>query len=379
MSDTTGTQGADPTSIELLASAYLDGEVTPEERAQVEASREALDEVERLRQVRAVLGATTEPPAISVREAHLAAALDVWDRMPETERAGEVTPSAGLDAAAAAAISTPAPSSLNSRRDRRSGRGTTKWLLGAAAGLAVIAGAGIVFQGLGTSDDSDSASDASEAEAPADEPASEDVGVAELAADEFSGEETQSAPATVSADDVESEDGRTEGGFAEEPAEEPADEAMEEEAPAEAAMEESMEEESMEEDVEAEAAPAEETSNDAEDPARPELDLETLENPRALADFGAFAFYADIDADAPVNADIEPPFNTCEIEFAGTFDFDTFAGPALYQAQEVIVAVDITQTPPSVIAFTEICEFIASAPLPSEEAFDQRLLDEQAG
>lgn len=371
MSDTTGTQGADPTSIELLASAYLDGEVTPEERAQVEANDEALAEVERLRQVRAVLGATTEPPAISVREAHLAAALGVWDRMPETERAGQLTPSAGMDAAAGAAISTPAPTSLSSRRDRRSGRGTTKWLLGAAAGLAVIAGAGIVLQGLDSGNDSDSAGDASEAEAPAEEPASEDVAVAELAADEFSGEETQSAPAQVSADDVEAEDGRTQGDFAEETASEPAEAAMEEEAPAEEAMEETA--------AESEPATAAEASDDAEDPARPELDLEALESPQDLADFGAFAFYADIDADAPVDPNIEPPFNTCEVEFAGTFDFDTFAGPALYLGREVVVAVDITQTPPSVIAFTEICEFIASAPLPSEEAFDQRLLDEQPG
>lgn len=374
MSDTTDTQGADPTGTELLASAYLDGEVTPEERAQVEASQEVLAEVERLRQVRAVLGATTEPPPISVREEHLAAALDVWDRMPETERAGEVTPSAGMDAAAAAAISTPAPTSLSSRRDRRSGRGTTKWLLGAAAGLAVIAGAGVVLQGLGSSSDNDSAGDASEAEAPAEEPASENVAVAESAADEFIGAETESAPAQVNADDVEAEDGRSDVEFAEEPASESVDEAIEEEAPAEAAMEEEdMEEEAME----AEPAPADQTSDDAEDPARPELDLEALESPQDLADFGAIAFYADVDADAPVDPNIEPAFNTCDVEFAGTFDFDTFAGPALYLGEEIIVAVDITQAPPSVIAFTETCAFVASAPLPSQEALNQRRLDDQ--
>ena len=110
MSDTTNGPGADPngtpdevSELTALASAYLDGDTTPEERAQVESSDELLAEVESLRQVRAVLGATTEPPPISIREAHLAAALDVWDRMSDMEQSGEVTPSAGMDAAAGAA------------------------------------------------------------------------------------------------------------------------------------------------------------------------------------------------------------------------------------------------------------------------------------
>ena len=54
-----------------LASAYLDGDTTAAERAQVEADPELLAQVERLRQVRAVLGDTEAAP-ISVRERHLA-------------------------------------------------------------------------------------------------------------------------------------------------------------------------------------------------------------------------------------------------------------------------------------------------------------------
>ena len=364
MSDTTGTQGADPTGSELLASAYLDGEVTADERTQVESNPELLAEVERLRQVRAVLGATTEPPAISVREAHLAAALDVWDRMPETERMGEITPSAGMDAAAAAAISTPAPTSINGRRERRSGGGSTKWLLGAAAGLAVIAGAGVVFQGLSSDDDNDSF-DAAEAEAPAEEPASEAEIVAEMAVDDFTGQQAESAPAPVNADDVAAEDERIEA----EPADEPAEAAMEEEAMEEEAMEEPAEE-AMEEE-----APVEETSNPGEDASAPEFDIVALDTPEDLADFGAFAFYAPVDAEAPADTNIDPPFNTCSVEFAGTFNFDVFAGLALFQDEQVVVAVDSSQEPPAVIAFTEICEFIGSAPLPTEEAFNLRQLD----
>ncbi len=49
-----------------LASAYLDGDVTADERARVEADAELIAEVERLRQVRIVLG-DTETPAISRR------------------------------------------------------------------------------------------------------------------------------------------------------------------------------------------------------------------------------------------------------------------------------------------------------------------------
>jgi CII-binding regulator of phage lambda lysogenization HflD len=42
----------------FLASAYLDGNITPAERVQVEGDIDLLAEVERLRQVRAVLGST---------------------------------------------------------------------------------------------------------------------------------------------------------------------------------------------------------------------------------------------------------------------------------------------------------------------------------
>ncbi len=71
----------------LLASAYLDGDVTADERARVDNDTEALAEVDRLRSVRALLG-DVEPQAISVREAQLAMALDAWDRLPERERTG---------------------------------------------------------------------------------------------------------------------------------------------------------------------------------------------------------------------------------------------------------------------------------------------------
>ena len=76
---------SDPTDdLTLLASAYLDGEATPDERALVETSVDALAEVERLARVRTVLEATVEPVSLAAREAHLAAALDVWERMRDS-------------------------------------------------------------------------------------------------------------------------------------------------------------------------------------------------------------------------------------------------------------------------------------------------------
>ena len=55
----------------LLASAYLDGDVTADVRARVEADASLLAEVERLRNVRAALLDATrfEHPAEAVREA----------------------------------------------------------------------------------------------------------------------------------------------------------------------------------------------------------------------------------------------------------------------------------------------------------------------
>jgi len=175
----------------LLASAYLDGDVAADERARVEDDPDAMAEVDRLRAVRALLG-DPEPPAISVRETHLAAAFDAWERLPEAERTGvrrDQTP-AGIDAAAAAgAASVTAPTQLNTRRRPTS----TRWLTGAAAALVLVLAGGVALQLLGDDQDeveSTSADEAAEAEA-ADDGAVRAGG--DLGADEL-------APAATSAD-----------------------------------------------------------------------------------------------------------------------------------------------------------------------------------
>ena len=149
----------------LLASAYLDGDVTADERARVEGDADMLAEVDRLRSVRALLS-DVEPPSISVRESHLATALGAWDRLPETERSGarrDGTP-VGIDAAAVAgAASVTAPTTLSARR-RTSRTSSTRWLTGAAAALILVLAGGVAFQ-LSTNDDTDDAASSADADA----------------------------------------------------------------------------------------------------------------------------------------------------------------------------------------------------------------------
>ncbi len=164
-----------------LASAYLDGDVTDDERARVDADAVALAEVERLRAVRALLG-DVEPAAISVREAQLANALDIWERLPEAERTGarrDQTP-AGINAAAVAgAASVTAPTRLNSRRRTTSPR----WLAGAAAALVLVLAGGLALQ-LDTSENDDAAESAESTGTVAEEiqsRAADDLSASELA------------------------------------------------------------------------------------------------------------------------------------------------------------------------------------------------------
>ncbi|HUS41289.1 MAG TPA: hypothetical protein VMY16_01365 [Ilumatobacteraceae bacterium] len=150
----------------LLASAYLDDDITVDERERVEGDPDVLAEVERLRLVRALLS-DVEPAAISVREAQLAAALGAWERLPEAERSGvrrDVTPG-GIDAAAVAgAASVTAPTPLSARR-RAPRRSSTRWLTGAAAALVLVLAGGVALQlsSAGGTDDADSSADAAQA------------------------------------------------------------------------------------------------------------------------------------------------------------------------------------------------------------------------
>ena len=126
-----------------LASAYLDGDTTATERAQVENDPKLLAQVDRLRQVRAVLSDIEVAP-ISVRERHLAGALEAWDRLPSSEKIGDTAP-VGADAAGAAGgASITVPTSLNDRRAQRKPVSTR--VLTVAAAIVVFAGAGLIVR-----------------------------------------------------------------------------------------------------------------------------------------------------------------------------------------------------------------------------------------
>jgi hypothetical protein len=303
----------------LLASAYLDGDVTADERARVENDTEALAEVDRLRSARALLG-DVEPQAISVREAQLAAALDVWDRLPERERSGarrDVTP-AGIDAAAVAgAASVTAPTPLSSRR--RSARGTsTRWLTGAAAALVLVLAGGVALQ------------------------------LSSTGADETSNDETSSDGADV----------RSATAGAESADSDPADS----DAPAPAAeATESADEATLELD----------TGIDNAAPPGENVGVDQLDDLTDLADFAAAA------AGAPVSPDELPAATSAtggedlseaetflaEAEFPRCLGVDIIVGPAVYRDVPVVVGIDESRN--LAIAYrAATCAEVARAQLP---------------
>lgn len=273
---------------DLLASAYLDGDVTADERALVEADPELLADVDRLRAVRMLVG-DVEPPAISVREAHLAAALGAWDRLPEAERTGarrDLTPS-GIDAAAVAgAAAVTAPTPLRERRRTRSSR----WLVGAAAAMVVVLAGGVALQLSSNGDDSSTVQDAA---------TTEDV-AAELAAP--AAESPEEAGGAVSAEA--SRDGVTEGS-------------------------------ELDTGISDAAPPGEDAG------------LVRLETPADLADFAAAALGAPVAPDvpaatsAPGDGDLAPAESAlASAELPVCLGVDLIVGPAVYGDVPVVVGID---------------------------------------
>jgi hypothetical protein len=297
-----------------LASAYLDGEATAGEIASVEGDAEALAEVERLRQVRAVVG-DVDPPVISAREAHLAAALGAWDRLPASERNGSQigAAAAGVDPlAAAAATSISAPPS----RERR-GSMSTGWILAAAASLVLLLAGGLTLRSL--TDDDDGSDAVTEADA---QPTAEDAATIDPNA-------ATTDPSLEPSEDISDTD--------------------------------------TEADASADGAPP------------PEEGLEELSDADQLAIYGSDALDDDGNViestgDAPPTEDAAPRESASTVAPADTestesTDFplcagaDFVVGPAVYQGTVVVVAIDIDND--LVLAYLPSnCAVIAQAPLP---------------
>lgn len=273
----------------LLASAYLDGDVTAGERAQVETDSVLLAEVERLRAVRALLGDTDEPK-ISVRESHLATAFDVWDRLPDAERTGR-----GRDATpiGAAAASMTAPTSLRDRRRPAS----TRWLTGAAAALVLVLAGGLAvrFVGPAGSDDSSVADSAETADTAA-------LSAADATSENAASEDA--ANATAGGDGAVPESG----------------------------------EDAADEDVRLD------TGLDEPPPPPEDEVLQQLFTPQDLADFAAPALGApqapDVPAatSAPVESELAP--SAVGVDLPLCLSADIVVGPALYGDTLVVVGID---------------------------------------
>jgi|GEM_PF-548054 len=352
----------DPDDRTLLASAYLDDEATADERARVEADPEALAEVSALGDVRTVLDASIDPVSLSAREGHLAAALDVFERMSDSERRGDIAPAAGVDGAAGAAVTTPLSSS-DAGRHRGPRNSNSSWLLGAAAALLVLVGIGAVVRGgLGGGSDDSTVAEVQDAIV-ADEPATEAELIEKDEADEVLGEVGAEAP--VPADGFDDDDAFAEGAELNDtsgdtglfdgqtvPADDADDDAMDDDA---------MEDDAMAEDgdVTPSAVP-----DGAEQPSPPpESDLVQLIDVDELAAFASPAARATTTADgAPdFDDDDEPPIDSCE----SVFDIERRAGFAEYQGIVVMVGIDLDNG--IVYAYTvDDCQLVASTGLPDD-------------
>ena len=305
----------------LLASAYLDGDVTADERARVEADPELIAEVERLRYVKVLL-ADTEPSPISVRESLLANALDAWDRVPSAERTGasrDATPRTlrrGVDpATAAAAASITAPTSLADRRRAA----TNRRLLGAAAAIVLVLAGGIVLQTVSFGSDDSTSQTASDATNPSNVAALESTGDAEAltAADEATPSARIPAPAATTPDG---------------------------------------------------SAQLDTGINNAAPPT--ETDLEQLNTPEELAIFASDAVGAPQDPDVPAatSGSIDDRLTDSqqailELAWPLCLGADYVVGPARYETTEVVVGVDESRN--LALAYqAENCREVARARLP---------------
>ncbi|MEM9748383.1 MAG: hypothetical protein AAF945_16945 [Actinomycetota bacterium] len=352
---------SDPTpdpELTELASAYLDGAADATEIARVEADAELLAEVERLRIVRALVSTSTEEASLSIRESHLAAALDVFDRMSPAERSGEAIPAAGLDDAAAAAITTPTP--LGARRSGSAPRPIGQWLLGTAAALLLVVGGLAVFRATqGADDDSDLAVESPEGAEEADDSADE---LAEIElplnvdGDDAADGDDRALLETDDSDTDDSGDAEDDFAVSANAAEDEAMEAMDDEEAMD--EEESADEGAMDEEEASDdggvAAPESDAGDDGGDDGGvqpspgPEIDLPILFDEIDLGDFGAQATYAEglvpgDESTSTTSATTIDPVRASVLRCRDAFEFDFVAGPALLD----VAALDGVVTDPS--------------------------------
>ena len=284
-----------------LASAYLDGDVTPDERARADGDPEALAEVDRLRTVRFLLS-DVEQPSISMREAHLASALEAWGRLPEAERtsARRDRAGSGVDAAAVAgAASVTAPPARRGDRRRTT---STRWLSGAAAALVLVLAGGLTLQlRTGSDVDSSTGTDATTAES--------STGDSPAADERLSDSQANSALAPP---DGAAKDATSNG-------------------------------EVTNSDVTNEVTAELDTGVADPGPPGEDVGLDQLQTPGDLADFASTAVDAPVSPDIPAATSAASGDDLSEAELPLCLGVDVVVGPALYGDVAVVVGIDESQ------------------------------------
>jgi hypothetical protein len=286
-----------------------------------------------------------QPPAISTREQHLAAALDAWDRLPAAE-------SVAGAAAGATSIDT-APARSSRRRRRRVAPAWGSWALGAAAAVVVVAGAGLAVRNLDLGGD-DQVETAFDAVAPSDDGAaqSEVEANAEQAAEELT--VATETPAAADADDI----------AAAEMA--PADEAVTADAAGSAAdVDETRGDASDvgEGDVSIEGSPVGDGESSVEEPPPAETDEQPIETIEELVDLAVDAQSARRSAASAtgVATTISSDLPLCTDELG----IDFLVAPVAFRGRAALVGIDDDTN--RVIAYTEDCVAVVRRPLPDPD------------
>lgn len=200
---------------DLLASLYLDGEATEEERARVDADPALLALVESFRTTARDVGRATPPPGLSAD--HINAALDLFD----LQHRATTTGAAPAAAAAVRAVETSTPPTVSSLSEHRARRSRLPSWLGAAAVATLIVG-GLGFAATLSRGD-DEANEAATAETSA-SASSADRGADTAAMAEDTDSSGDAEMAAVEADESAQQEG-TEVAEAEEAMEEVAEDA----------------------------------------------------------------------------------------------------------------------------------------------------------
>lgn len=242
--------------LDLLASAYVDGEATSEEVALVEGDPELLARVAELRAISEQVSATPPPPNAALKQQHLAAAMAEFSaQSPQTQGLESQSPQSQSPQSQSPRSQSTVPSLAEKRRDRearKAERSMPQWLSAAAAFILIGGGAIFVAGQLGGSDDE-----------------SAETATAEIAEDAADDDDTADDTANFAADDAAgSSAARTESAMEE-------SDAMASDSPQESALDESaMEDSAMDDDAmdddameESEVVPDEEAGEQSPSPS----------------------------------------------------------------------------------------------------------------